>query len=237
MPTIKKRGFATKKQYEQEMRTMTHHAFEFLAAYKKQIMIVSAIIVVALALAAGYAVLRSMQEQKAAPLVAAAYEYYSPSGGSPADYQKALTLFGDVQKKYSNTTSGAIAAYYVGNCLVNLGRPEEALKEYQQFIKDHSGEKFLLGLVYQRMGYVYVGLNKQAEAIKAWEQAETVSGPGLPTVELARLYEATGNVSEAQNKYNLVKEKLGGTIWAMEAMAKLPKTALPTPSFPTKEAK
>jgi tetratricopeptide (TPR) repeat protein len=238
MPTIKKRGFATKKQHEQEMLTMTHHAFEFLATYKKQMIAVAAVIVAALALAAGYAVLRSTQEQKAAPLVAVAYEHYSPAGGSPADYQKALALFRDVQKKYSGTTSGAIAAYYVGNCLANLGQPEEALKEYQQFIKDHSGEKFLLGLVYQRMGYVYVGLNKQAEAIKAWEQAEKVSGPGLPTIELARLYESTGNVSEAQNKYKLVKEKLGGTIWAMEAVAKMPKTDLPTP-FPgaAKEAK
>lgn len=217
---------------------MTHHVFEFLAAYKKQMIIASAVVVAALALAAGYAVLRSMQEQKAAPLVAAAYEYYSPSGGSPADYQKALSLFRDVQKKYSSTTSGAVAVYYVGNCLTNLGQPEEALKEYQQFIKDHSGETFLLGLVYQRMGYVYVGLNKQADAIKAWEQAEKVSGPGLPTIELARLYEAIGNVSEAQNKYKLVKEKLGGTIWAMEAVAKMPRTDQPTPfSGAAKEAK
>jgi tetratricopeptide (TPR) repeat protein len=224
MPTIKKKGYAAKKQPEQQFLTVTHHVSEFLTTYSKHILAVLAAVVAVLVLAVGYAVWRSHQEQKAAPLVAEAYDYYTPSGGSPADYEKALTLFRDIQKNYSRTMSGAIAQYYVGNCLANLGRADESLKEYETFVKTYSGEKFLLGLVYQRLGYVYIGLARQADAIKAFEQAEAVIGPGASTIELARLYEAAGNIPEAQKKYKLVQEKLGGTTWSMEAMAKAPKS-------------
>jgi len=228
MQKIKKKGYASKKQPEQEFMTITHRIYEFMTTYKKYIVLVSSAVVVVLVLVAGYAILRSVQEQKAAPLVAEAYEYYSPADGTTADYQKALTLFRGIQKKYPRTMSGEIAEYYVGNCLVNLGQLNEALTEYQQFIKTHTGEKFLLGLVYQRMGYALLELNKPEDAIKAWEQAESLSGPGVSTIELARLYEATGNILESQKKFKLVLDKLGGTTWAMEAMIKTQKTASAT---------
>ena len=195
------------------------------------------IVVALLVLGGGYAIMVSMNEQKAAPLVAAAYEYYNPANGRSADYQTSLALFRDIQIKYSNTMSGAIAAYYVGNCLANLGQTEDALKAYQNFIQDYSGKKFLLGLVYQRLGYLYISLNKPGDAIKALEQAEAINGPGVSTVELAKLYEATGNVLEAQKKYKLVITKLAGTTWAMEAMAKMQNTTpIPVPGT-AKEAK
>jgi tetratricopeptide (TPR) repeat protein len=116
--------------------------------------------------------------------------------------------------------SAAVAQYYIGNCLANLGQADEALKEYQVFVKTYSDKKFLLGLVYQRMGYIYSMLGKPAEAIKAFEQSDALGTPGVATVELARLYEATGNISEAQKKYKIVQEKLGGSTWSIEAMGK-----------------
>jgi tetratricopeptide (TPR) repeat protein len=230
MPTIKKKGSAAKQQPEQEIMTIAHHVSSFIATYKKQFMMALIAAVVVIVLGVGYALLRSMQEQKATPLVAAAYEYYDPSTGTTADYQKALGLFRAVHKEYANTMSGAIAQYYVGNCLLNLGQVDEAIKEYQNFIKIYSGEKFLLGLVYQRMGSVYSGLNRQADAIQAFEQSEKLIGPGVSTIELARMYEAAGNIPESQKKYKLVLDKLAGTAWGMEAMGKVQKIE-PTP-FP-----
>lgn len=230
MPTIKKKGSAAKQQPEQEFMTIAHHVSSFMTTYKKQFLMALAAVIVVIVLSVGYALLRSMQEQKAAPLVSAAYEYYDPSSGTSADYQKALSLFRTVQKEYSNTMSGAIAQYYVGNCLLNLGQADEAIKEYQNFIKTYSGEKFLLGLVYQRMGSVYSGLNRQADAIQAFELSEKLIGPGVSTIELARLYESSGNIPESQKKYKLVLDKLAGTAWGMEAMGKVQKIE-PTP-FP-----
>jgi tetratricopeptide (TPR) repeat protein len=223
MPTIKKRGSAVKKQSEQEILTIAHTISAFVSSYKKQLTIAVTVLVVLLVLIAGYWLMKSQEEQKAAPLVTAAYEYYSPTAGANVDYDKALSLFREVQKKYPGTMSGAIAQYYVGNCFVKLDRPEEALKEYQTVVTKYSSDTLLLGLVYQRMGYVYSSLGKQADAVKSFEQSESLMGPGTATVELAKLYDESGNVQEAQKKYKTIAEKLAGTTWGMEAINKVRK--------------
>ena len=227
MPTIKKRGSAAPSQPEQEIVTIAHIVSGFLAKYRKQFTIAVSVLAVIIVFWAGSAMMRSQQEQKAGPLVAAAYEVYSPANGTAGNYGKALELFRDIQKKHSATKSAAIAQYYAGNCLVNLGRPEEALKEYQTFVNKYAGEKFLLGLVYQRMAYASQGLGKQEDAKKAFEQAEALLGPGVSTIELARLYEAAGNKPEADKKYKVVADKLTGTSWGMEAMGKVQTIAPP----------
>jgi len=220
MLTIKKKVRGAKQTQEQEIATVMHKVTEVLSVYKKQVVIALSLLVALLVIAGGYSIIQSADEQKAGALFSAAYESYSPSGDSPADYRKALELFRGVQKKYAGTMSGAMAQYYIGNCLENLGQMDEALKEYQAFVKTYSGRKFLLGLVYQRMGYGYVKLGKQAEAIKAFEQADSLEAPGVATIELARLYEASGNIPESQKRYKIVQEKLGGSAWSIEAMGK-----------------
>lgn len=221
MLTIKKKAKVTKQTQEQQIATITHKATNILSAYKKQVVIAASVLVALLVIAGGYSILRAADERQASPLLAVAYEYYNPSGSSSADYGKALELFRGVQKKYPGAMSAAIAQYYVGNCLAALGQPDEAIKEYQFFVSKYAREKYLLGLVYQRMGYAYSALGKQAEAIKAFEQAEAVEGPGVATIELARLYETSGNKSESEKKYKLAQEKLGGTTWGIEAMGKV----------------
>jgi tetratricopeptide (TPR) repeat protein len=231
MLTIKKKGPAAKINQEQEILTFAHKVTGVLSGYTKQIIIAASALAVVLVISAGYSLMRAQQEKKAAPLVAEAYEYYSPTGGMGADYSKALGLYREIQKKYPNTKSGAAAQYYIGNCLVDLGQMDEGLREYGVFINRYSGEKLLLGLVYQRMGYVYSVLGKQADAVKAFEQSETAAGPGVATVELARLYEASGNIPESQKKYKVVMEKLSGTSWGMEAISKVQKIeTAPLPS-------
>jgi tetratricopeptide (TPR) repeat protein len=220
MLTIKKKVRVTKQTQEQEIVTIMHKVTKVLSAYRQQVIIAASVLGALLVIAGGYSLMRSADERKAGSLLSVAYESYSSSGVSPADYRKALELFRDVQKKYSGTLNAAIAQYYIGNCLVNLGQADEALKAYQIFVNTYSDKKFLLGLVYQRMGYVYNMLGKQAEAIKAFEQSDALGTPGVATIELARLYEASGNIPESQRKYKIVQEKLGGSSWGIEAMGK-----------------
>jgi tetratricopeptide (TPR) repeat protein len=219
MLTIKKKVRATKQTQEQEIATIMQKVSAILSPYRKQLVIAVSLLAAVLVITGGYAIMSSADEQKAGSLLSTAYESYSSVGESP-DYRKALELFRGVQKKYPRTMSAAIAQYYVGNCLANLGQSDEALKEYQFFVNTYSGKKFLLKLVYQRMGYVYSKLGQQAEAIKAFEQADALGAPGVATIELARLYEATGNIAESQKKYKIVQEELGGSTWSIEAMGK-----------------
>jgi tetratricopeptide (TPR) repeat protein len=218
MLTIKKKVRVSKQTQEQEIATIMHKVTTVLSGYRQQVVIAISILVALLVIAGGYSIMRSADERKAGALFSTAYESYSSSGSQ--DYRKALELFRGIQKKYSGTLSAAVAQYYIGNCLANLGQADEALKEYQVFVNIYSDRKFLLGLVYQRMGYVFRMLGKQTEAIKAFEQSDALGTPGVATVELARLYEAAGNIPESQKKYKIVQEKLGGSVWSIEAMGK-----------------
>lgn len=228
MAIIKKKAAAQKNEPQQDIMGIAHQFTDFLFVHKKKITVAILACVAIAVIAGGYAIMRAMQEQKAAPMLAQAYEFYAGANGK-ADYPKALTLFTELNTKYPRTTSGAIAQYYIGNCLVGMGKTEDAVKEYQKFLSNYSGDKFVLGLVYQRLGYAYSNLGKQTEAIQAFEQAEKLNGPGAATIEAARLYEAAGNTAEAQKKYKLIVEKLGGTMWAMEAIAKSPQVPMVLP--------
>jgi tetratricopeptide (TPR) repeat protein len=228
MVKIKKRTKTSKKTQEQHIATITQKVTAVLSSYKQQATIAASVLLVILVIAGGYMIMRSSSERKASPLLEAAYEYYSPSGAVSPDYVKALDLYRGIRTKYPRTMSAAIAQYYIGNSLAALGKMDEALKAYQSFIDTYSGEKYLLRLVYQRMGYVYRELGKQADAIKAFEHADALGGPGVATIELARMYEAAGNKIESQKKYQKVEAKLAGMDWGIEAMGKV-QAIKPTP--------
>jgi tetratricopeptide (TPR) repeat protein len=216
MHTIKKKGSAASKQTEPQLMTVANKAVDLVRQHQKNLTIAAAVIAAVLVIAAGYSLFQSNNDKKASALLAAAQGFYQEQAGSAPDYAKALEQYRDVQKKYPGTTSGAIAQFYVGNCLVNLNQPNEALREYEALVKKYSGDKDLAGLAYQRMGYVYSALGKPSDAIASFEQAEAVLGPGIATVELAKLYERAGNGAEAQKKYKVIAEKLGGTTAAPE---------------------
>ncbi len=223
MQTIKKKAYAAKPQQEQEIVTLANEVSKAVTANRKLITIVAAVLAAVLLVIGGVSLKRSSDEKNAAPLLDAAYGTYNPRSGSVPDYAKALELFRDIHKKYPSTLSGSMAAFYAANCLVSLGRNDEALKEYQSVIREYGSDKLITGLAYQRLGYLFTAQGKQPDAIKAFEQSELLIGPGIATVELARMYEAAGNSAEAQKKYKTIADKLPGSTWAMEAMGKVQK--------------
>lgn len=220
MATIKKKGYAGQKHREQEIESFARTVSDWVAKNSRLFTVTASVLAALIVLFAGYALKRSLDEQKAGMLLAAAYEAYNPSAGSPPDHARAFELFRDVAEEYPSSLSGSLARYYGANSLMNLGRTDEALKEYEYFTS-HYKDPFLLGFVYQRMGYLYSSFGKQAEAIKAFEKADALNGPGIATLELARLYEATGKTGEAETKYKTIADRLPGTAWAVEARAKV----------------
>lgn len=231
MATIKKKGYAGKGHQEQEIITLANALSAFISRNSKVFTAVLAVAAVVLLAIAGYSLKRSFDEQKAGPLLAAAYEVYSRQAGETPDHARALDLFRDITKKYPSSRSGAVARYYAGNVLMDLGKHEEALKEYQAFTREYTRDELLLGLVYGRMGYLYRAAGKQQDAISAFERSESLMGPGMATVELARLYEAAGNSGEAQKKLKVIAEKLAGTSLARQVTGKAQAAgSLPSPA-------
>ncbi len=234
MPKIKKRTSAKKKQPEKEILTIAHSLWLALEPYRKKLQIVVAVLVVVALVIGVRAISRYQMERKAMPLVTVAHEYYEPPNGAAPDYAKALALYRDIAKNYPHTQSGAIARYYVGNCLVALGKTDEALKEYQSFAQAYPDQTLLRGLVEQRIGYLYLSAGKKDDAAQAFEAAEKLTGPGLATVELAHLYEAEGKTVKAQEEYKIVLDNLAGTAWGTEAMGKV-EQIVPAPKTAAKE--
>ena len=222
MAKIKKKSVKPLMLPDEEIRSIARSVLEYYHAYQKQANVVFTLLAVALVGVIAFTLVRSGNERKAGLLFAAAYEAYDPGGAGTPNYPVALQRFQDITKQFGSTVNGAVAQYYIGNTLVQMDQYDSALKEYDAFTKKHAGEKVLLGMVYQRMGYAYLRLGKRDEAVKAFSEAEAVSGTGAATLELARLYDRMGNSQEAQKKYKELSEKLPATTWAMEAKLKLP---------------
>jgi tetratricopeptide (TPR) repeat protein len=220
MPKIKKKAKSL-MQTEDEIKSMAHNVSDYYHAYQKQFTAAIAVIVLVIAALLIYTIVQSSNEKEAGQMLSAAYDASNPGGGAPADYPLALQRYQDIVKQYGGTVNGAIAQFYLANTYVQMGQQEAALKEYEAFTKRYSGEKFLLGLVYQRMGYVHLAMGKQDQAVKAFGQAESITGTGPATLELARLYEREGNIQESQKRYKDISEKLPSSAWAIEARQKV----------------
>jgi tetratricopeptide (TPR) repeat protein len=229
MARIKKRSTSSTRPSEPQLMGAVHQASDYYSGHRKMVLLITAAVVVVAALIISFITYQSLRDRKASPLFSAAYEYYKPSDGTPPDYQKALELFRDIQKTYPRTMSGATAQFFVANSLMNLGRTDHALGEYEAFVKRYQGRKELLGLVHQRMGYIYRGQGKSDDSVRSFQRSEELLGTGLATVELARLYGQAGKTEESQKKYKAVMEGLPNSQWAFEAMTKLPPPAQPAP--------
>jgi len=228
MQKIKKK-IKTQMQPEDEIRSIAHNVSDYYQAYRKPFNLAIGVVVLVLAVALIYSFVQSSNEKKASQMLSTAYDAYNPGGGAPANYPQALKRFQDTVSQYGGTLNGAIAQFYAGNTYVQMGQLEAAIKEYETFTKNYSGEKFLLGLVYQRIGYTYLAMGKQDEAVKAFAQAESIAGTGPATLELARIYDRTGKIQEALKSYKDITNNLPSSAWAMEARAKLPQPAMGQP--------
>ncbi len=229
MAKIKKKTPKNMMSPQEEIRSIGHTISDYYQAYRQPANMAFTLIAVVLIVMAVYSLVQAGNETKAGQSLAAAYGAYAPGGGAAANYPLALQRFQDTVKQYGGTMSGAIAQFYIGNTYAGMGQPEAALKEYEVFTKKHAGEKFLLAMVYQRMGYAYLALGRRDDAVKAFAQAETISGTGASTLELARLYSLAGNNQEALKKYKEISDNLPSTVWAVEARSKLPPPELKTP--------
>ena len=214
MRTIKKQGYDAKKQPKQEIEGLLQSLLAVYGRYQTHVQVAMAIVLVVLVAFGGYSLYQNGNERKASALLAPALDVYS----SPQpDLAKAVELFREVRKEYPRTLSGSIAQYYEGNCLAGMGRAQEAIEQYREVVKRSGAGNMLRAMAYQRSGYAYQSLGNREEAIKAFEQAESLRGPGMATLELAKLYALGGNKEASQKKYKVLTDNLPGTVLSDEA--------------------
>ncbi len=217
------------QQPAEEFRSIAHTVADAYRAYRNQFNAALTVIAIAAAVMVVYWLISANKEKQASKLLAAAYQAAEPGAATPANNLLALQRFQEVVKQYGGTMNGAVAQFSLGNIYAQMGQYGQAVQEYEKFTKEYGKEQFLLPFVYQRMGYAYLALGKQDDAVKAFSRAEAVGGPGPATVELARIYDHEGKSAESQKMYKEVSEKLAATSWAVEARTKLPPPDLKAP--------
>jgi len=222
MAKIKKKQQVEHFEPQAELQSIADSVAGLYKKYQTQANAVLTLAIVALVVALVYSTSKAGKEAKAGQMLDSAYVLMNPPAGVAPDYTKANQALQEVVQQYGGTLSGATARYLAGNALAAAGRSEEALKTYDQFLQEHGGQKLLAAMVHQRKGYLYAGLGKREDAVKSFTQAEQLGGPGVATLELARIYEQSGAPDEAQKKYKELNEKLPATTLALEAKMKLP---------------
>lgn len=224
MRTIKKQAYDPKKQPRQEIEGMFQSLLTVYDRYRTHIQVAAAAVLAVAVSLGGYSLYQGSNERKASALLTPALAIYS---SSQPDLEKAVELFREVRKEYPRTLSGFLAHYYEGNCLADRGRFQEAIEQYRDAVKRRGAGNTLLSMVYQRMGYAYQAMGNRDESIKAFEQAESLKGPGMATLELAKLYALGGERETSRKKYQMLTDSLPGTPLSEEA-ARMIKTETPS---------
>jgi tetratricopeptide (TPR) repeat protein len=168
----------------------------------------------------------------------------------PADHAKAdenlkqaIALFKQATEQYADAPGAPLLLFKYGNALVQANDLKGAAEAYQRFITKFGSNKVLLGMVYQRLGYVHL-LNRDSEqAIKAFSSLLDVPGAlnkDQGMFELGKIEEARSRPEGALARYQDLMKTYPNSPFAGEASVRIKaleaKKSPAVPSVPTAAA-
>ncbi|TAJ08499.1 MAG: tetratricopeptide repeat protein [Nitrospirae bacterium] len=150
----------------------------------------------------------------------------------PADKQaqadenlkKAISLFQQVVEQHPRSPVTPMALYHLGNALVQANNLAGAIEAYKQYIADHGSNKVLLGLVYQRLGFVHLLNGDREQAVKAFSAILDVPGAlnkDQAIFELGKLEESQSRPEGALARYQDLAKSYPTSPFASEAAVRI----------------
>jgi tetratricopeptide (TPR) repeat protein len=229
------------KLKENEFARTMAHARDVVQTGGRDMATIIVVVVVALALASGYAWWRQSRNAKANAVLAEALAVegapvvapVAPAPGSPLPVQQTGTFATEEAKleaalpkllkaadAYPNTDAGITARYHAAAALAALGRYAEAEQRYQEVV-DKAGSR-----IYGRTGKlglagVQVAQAKYDNAIKIYQEVATDTKSQLPIdgvlMQLGRAYMKAGKKNEAAHAFTRVVEEFPQSLYAADA--------------------
>jgi len=226
---------------ENEFARTVAQAREAMQTRGRDVATIAVVVIVAVALAAGYAWWRQSRNAKANALLAEALAAeeapviapVAPAPGSPLPVQQAGTFATEQAKleaalpklmkaadAYPNTEAGITARYHAASILASLGRYAEAEQRYREVI-DKAGNS-----LYGRTGKLgladmLVAQGKYDDAIKIYQEVSTDTKSQLPIdgvlMQLGRAYMKAGKKNEAAHAFTRVVEEFPQSLYAADA--------------------
>ncbi len=150
----------------------------------------------------------------------------------PADKQaqadenlkKAIGLFQQVVEQHPRAPVTPMVLYHLGNALVQANNLAGAIGVYQQYIANHGSNKVLLGLVYQRLGFVHLLNGDREQAVKAFSAILDVPGAlnkDQAIFELGKLEESQSRPEGALARYQDLAKSYPASPFASEAAVRI----------------
>ena len=217
------------------------HAQQVMAERSKDIGLLVTVVVVALALAGGYAWWRQNRNEQGTTLLAEALAVEdapvvtpaAPAPGSPMPVQQAGTYPTDQARleaalprlqnaadRYPGTDAGITARYHLAAVLAQLGRYGEAEQRYKEVI-DKAASKVYGRTARLGLADALVAQGKYDEAIKIYQDLSTDKSSQLPIdgvlMQLGRACMKAGKKTEAAHAFTRVVEEFPQSVYAADA--------------------
>lgn len=147
------------------------------------------------------------------------------SGQSQADVSEqklgqAVELYQRIIKEYPRTPSASRAMYFLGDAYMDRGEFDRAIQIYRDFVATYPDQGLLLGLVYQRLGYLYLKSEDREEAAKAFSAVVDIPGSlnkDVALFELGKLEEAQSRPEAALERYEQLVARFPNSPLSSEA--------------------
>lgn len=215
------------------------------------LIIVGAIVLLVVALTAGYAIYQHRTADAQTAFGEAIQVYQTPlvRAGQPLPpgmkafnsakerATKANGLFEQVAKKYGATEPGKLAQYFTGITYMEAGQNGAAEDSLKKVASSWNGDDAALGKM--ALAQLYAQTGRQSQAVDLYKELAkghaTTVPPGLAQLQLAEMYNAEGKTEQARQIYAELKDhdkdgKGKPGIAAQVATRKLnPQAAAPAP--------
>ncbi|MCK9196878.1 MAG: tetratricopeptide repeat protein [Syntrophales bacterium] len=184
---------------------------DYVLTHKRNIAVATTIVLAVFVLIGGWSYYRQTQETKAMNLYSKAAMDTIRTRMAGQDATAAIKPLQEVVEKYPSTEAATLARYRIGNAYLNAGQIDAALKAFQGYLKDKSGENELTVLVYNGLGNCYEVKKDYKNALLQYEMALNAKA-GKPfagdiLANLARTYEAMKDNKKAVEYYQKSMDK------------------------------
>ena len=204
---------ATKQEITEpdKIQVLLGRIADYVLTHKRNIAMATSVVVAVFVLIGGWAYYRQTEETKAMNLYNKAVMDTFRIRLAGQDATATVKPLQEVIDKYPSTEAAMLAQYRIGNTWLNAGQIDAAMKAYQGYLKDKSGENELTVLVYNGLGYCYEAKADYKNALLQYEKALNARA-GKPfagdlLANLARTYEAMKDNKKASEYYQKSLDK------------------------------
>jgi len=205
--SVKKKIPKKKLKQPDEFITLTERILLYLKTQIKRIFVLGGIILIIMISIYLLKIWEEKKEENAREKFNLAIEIYQKASyatheTSFKEYKDLLKKFDELISEFPRTTSGRLSILYKGNVHLRLGKFDEAINTFQEFLKKKEKQKLYNIFALEGLGYAYEGKSDYENAIKYFKKVIEI-GEGF-------------QVSNAYFHIGICEERLGRKMEAID---------------------